>query len=85
MIEFYWVENIKSITIFNSIVNALGRIDIPLTDRKVRRYDGQGLINLENLGNFFFRKKGSKNFSTPYSILFLSVSHQNKALDNFHK
>ena len=44
LIRFYWVENIKSIAIFNSIANALGRMDIPLTDRKVRSYDGQGLI-----------------------------------------
>ena len=44
LIKFYRVENIKSITIFNSIVNALGRMDIPLTDCKVRFYDGQGLI-----------------------------------------
>ena len=44
LIRFYRVENINSITTFNSIVNALGRMDIPLTDRKVRCYDGQGLI-----------------------------------------
>ena len=44
LIRFYWVENIKSIAIFNSIANALGRMDIPLTDRKVRCYDGQSLI-----------------------------------------
>ena len=42
--KFYRVENMKSVTRFNSIVNALGRKDIPLTDRKVRCYDGQGLI-----------------------------------------
>ena len=42
--KFHRVENIKSITIFNSIANALGQMDIPLTDRKVRCYDGQGLI-----------------------------------------
>ena len=44
LIKFYRVENMKSVTIFNSIANALGRKDIPLTDRKVRCYDGQGLI-----------------------------------------
>ena len=42
--KFYRVENMKSVTRFNSTVNALGRKDIPLTDRKVRCYDGQGLI-----------------------------------------
>ena len=35
LIKFYRIENIKSITIFNSIPNALGRMDIPLTDFKV--------------------------------------------------
>ena len=30
-------------------------------------------------------KKGTKNFITPHSIIFLSVLHQNKALLNFHK
>ena len=38
--RFYRVENIKSITTFNSIANALGGMDIPLTDRKVQCYDG---------------------------------------------
>ena len=82
MIEFYRVENIKSITIFNSIVNALGRMDIPLTDRKVRRYDGQGLINLENLGSFqywpkwafffffFFEKREPKISAPPTQSFF---------------
>ena len=53
--------------------------------------------DLENLGSFqylpklhffvivFFSKKGTRNFTTPYSIPFLSVLHQNKALHNFHK
>ena len=44
LIRFYQVENIKSITIFNSIRNALGRMEKALTDRKVRYYDEQGLI-----------------------------------------
>ena len=30
-------------------------------------------------------KKGTKNFATPYLIPFQSVSHENKALHNFHK
>ena len=62
LIKFYQVENIKSITIFNSIVNALGRTDIPLTDHKV----------LENLDSFqywpkweFFLKKGNQKFHHP--------------------
>ena len=33
----------------------------------------------------FLGKKGTKYFTTPYSIIFLSVLHQNKALHNFHK
>ena len=32
-----------------------------------------------------FLKKGTKNFITPYSIPFLSVSHKNKAFYNFRK
>ena len=32
-----------------------------------------------------FWKKGNKNFTTYYSIPFLSVLHQNKALYNFNK
>ena len=69
-------------------------MDIPLTDRKVRSYDGQGLISGKiqadfNIGDehfsFSLEKKGTKNFTTPYSIPFLSVLHQNKALHNFHK
>ena len=31
------------------------------------------------------KKRARKNFTTPYSISFLSVLHQNKALHNFHK
>ena len=30
-------------------------------------------------------KNGTKNFTIPSSIPFLSVLHQNKALHNFHK
>ena len=33
-------ENIKSETLFNGIKDALGRMDIPLTDCKVQCYDG---------------------------------------------
>ena len=32
------------LALFHSISNALGWMDIPLTDRKVGCYDGQGLI-----------------------------------------
>ena len=35
MIKFYHVENIKSITIFESVANALGKMDKPLRYRKV--------------------------------------------------
>ena len=57
----------------------------------------KAVFDLENLGSFqylpklpffcycFFWKKGTRNFTTPYSIPFLSVLHQNKALHNFHK
>ena len=33
------------------------------------------------------KKRGpkTKNFTTPHSILFLSILHKNKALHNFHK
>ena len=37
-------------------------------------------INLK-LGN----KKGTKNFTTPYPVSFLSILHQKKAFHNFHK
>ena len=39
-------------------------------------------------GHFFEKEKGPKKFTPPplpYSISFLSVLHQNKALDNFCK
>ena len=36
--------------------------------------------------NFFWKKGHQKKFTTaPYSIPFLSIWHQNKALHNFHK
>ena len=44
LIRFYQVENIKFVTIFNSVANALGRMDIPLIDRKFRCHDVEGLI-----------------------------------------
>ena len=34
----------KSITLLNSIANALGWMDIPLTDSKAGCYNSQGLI-----------------------------------------
>ena len=40
LIGFYQVENIKSGTLFNSIKDALGGMDIPLTEFKVQCYDG---------------------------------------------
>ena len=36
-------------------------------------------------GHFFEKKKCPQNFTPPYSIPFLSVLHQNKALHNFCK
>ena len=35
-------------------------------------------------GNFI-NKEGTKNFTSPFSISFLSVLHQNKALQNFYE
>ena len=55
-------------------------MNIPLPDRKF----GQ-LPVLAKIGIFYFEKKGSKNLTTLYSIPFLIVLHQNKALHNFHK
>ena len=37
---FYQVENIKSETLFSSIKDALGRMDIPLMECKVQCQDG---------------------------------------------
>ena len=39
---------------------------------------------LAKMGILFW-KKGTKNFTTPYSISFLSALHQNKTLHNFQK
>ena len=43
--------------------------------------------NIGQMGFFFLKKKkvGAKNLTAPYSVPFLSVLHQNKALYNFHK
>ena len=65
MIRFSQVENIKSVTLFNSIANALGRMEILSTDHKVGPYDGQGLIsekiwaafNISQNGHFFEKRK----------------------------
>ena len=52
---------------------------------------GQSLIKkiraASNIGQKgqFFGKKATKNFTTSYSIPFLGVLQQNKALHNFHK
>ena len=32
-----------------------------------------------------FKKKGPQNFTTPYSVPFLSVFYQNNVLHNFHR
>ena len=41
--------------------------------------------NIRQKGHYFLKIKNTKNITIPYSIPFLSVSHQNKALRNFHK
>ena len=67
-------------------------MDILLPDREVGSYFRQGLIskiwvasNNGQNGHFFLKKKGTKNLTTPYSVPFLSVLHQNKTLHSFHK
>ena len=40
MIAFYQFEDIKSETLFNSIKDAMNRMDIPLTDCRGQCYDG---------------------------------------------
>ena len=71
LIRFYQVENIKSITIFNSIRNALGRMEKALTDRKVRYYDGQGLIkkiwaaSIIGQNRYLKKKKWNQKFHHP--------------------
>ena len=79
LIRFYQVQNIKSITY--------------LTVSHKPTVEWTYHYQIENLGSFqywpkwasFFWKKGSKNLTTLYSIPFLVVLHQNKALHNFHK
>ena len=48
---------------------------------------GSNLENLtaSNIGQMGFFFVGAKNLTAPYSVPFLSVLHQNKALHNFHK
>ena len=41
LIKLNQVENIKSVSLFKSIANALRWMNIPLTDRKVEFYDRQ--------------------------------------------
>ena len=71
LIRFYQVENIKSITIFNSIRNALGRMEKALTDRKVRYYDEQGLIkkiwaaSMIGQNRYLKKKKWNQKFHHP--------------------
>ena len=52
----------------------------------------QGLIwkiraasDIGQKGHFFEKKKGTKNFTTPYSVYFLSVLDQKKTSHNFQK
>ena len=55
---------------------------IKQSQRNSSRKLGQHLILIKQ-STFF--KKGTNNFTTPYSMPLLSVSHQNKAFHNFHK
>ena len=99
LIRFYQVENIKSITYLTASrmpwVEWTYHYQIVKLDIMC-----QAGSNLENLGSFqywpkcfvfvffvffVFEKKGTKNLTTPYSIPFLSVLHQNQVLHNFHK
>ena len=48
-------------------------------------YENQGSIQYRLKWELFFKKKGAKNFTTSFSIPFLSLLHQNKALHNFHQ
>ena len=60
---------------------------------QLTKFGGLTGPNLENLvqrpilskKSTFFEKKGTKNFTTPYSTPFVSVLYQNKALHNFQK
>ena len=60
LIRFYQVENIKSVISFSNIANALGRLDIPLTDRKVGSYHAQDLGQ-----NWHFFEKMEPKISLP--------------------
>ena len=56
------------------------KINILFTLLLIRFYQAENIKSIN-----FFEKKGTKNLTTPYSIPFLSVLHQNKALHNFYK
>ena len=45
----------------------------------------KAVFNIGQKVHYFLKKKSTKNFNSPYSIIFPSVLHQNKALHNFHK
>ena len=97
LIRFYQVENIKSITYLT--VSRMPWVEWTYHYQIVKLdIMCQAGSYLENLGSFqywpnyfrffcffFFEKKGTKNLTTPYSIPFLSVLHQNQVLHNFHK
>ena len=84
LIRFYHVENIKCITIFNSLtdIEQIVKFDVMMGRASSRKF-GQLPISAK-IGNLSW-KKGTKNFTIPYSISFLSALHQNKTLHNFHK
>ena len=53
--------------------------------KKLRSIDFGSENNLFPLRALFFEKKGTKNYTILYSIPFISVLHQNKILQNFHR
>ena len=75
--RFYQVENIKSITYLT--VSQMPWVQ-QTYQHTITQYWPIFFIFI-----FFFEIKGTKNLTTPYSIPYLSVLHQNKSLHNFHK
>ena len=99
LIRFYQVENIIPITYLtvSRMPQVESRYHYQFVKLDVMLDNVQKILAASNIGQnghfffffsfffFFFEKKGTKNLTTPYSIPFLSVLHQNKALHNFHK
>ena len=72
--RFCQVKNLKSITFFNSIANAMGLMEMPLTDRKVGCYDGLGhpykIWAASNIGQNLKKKKKKEGSQKFYHHLF---------------